>query len=90
MENVRERERGAREGWPRRELWTHMKMTTRENSTCGVRAERPELTQVTAEDEDPAVAIHAAAQKPRDPEVPGDTPKPPGHSRRILPHPQLI
>ena len=42
------------------------------------------------EDEDPAVAIHAAAQKPRDPEVPGDTPKPLGHSRRILPHPQLI
>ena len=32
LEHVREREKGVpvRKGWPRRELWTHIKMKTRE------------------------------------------------------------
>ena len=45
------------------------------------------LTQVTVEDDGNevlAVAIHAAAQKPRDLKIPGGTPEPPGPSR---PHP---
>ena len=56
---------------------------------CGVCAERPSSSlrlpwKTMDGNEVLAVAIHAAAQKPRDLKIPGGTPEPPGPSR---PHP---